>query len=105
MIHPFVAIKDGKILDYGTHDYKPLQDKHTAIIDAKQKICLPGFIDSHTHLVHAGSRENEFEKLRQGIPYLDILKQGGGILGTVEKTRNASFEELYDKAYNSLNTF
>ncbi len=70
-----------------------------------QKICLPGFIDSHTHLVHAGSREHEFEKLRQGIPYLDILKQGGGILGTVDKTRKASFDELYQQAYQSLNQF
>jgi len=102
---PFIAIQNGKILDYGTHDYQAYIDNQTTILDAKGKICLPGFIDSHTHLVHAGSREHEFSQLRQGIPYLDILKQGGGILGTVEKTKAASFDELYQKAYQSLNTF
>jgi imidazolonepropionase len=103
--NPFIAIKDGKILDYGKHDYHEYIDNQTIMLDAKGKICLPGLIDSHTHLVHAGSREHEFSQLRQGIPYLDILKQGGGILGTVEKTKTASFDELYDKAYQSLNTF
>ncbi len=103
--NPFIAIKDGKILDYGKHDYNQYIDNKTTILDAKGKICLPGLIDSHTHLVHAGSREHEFSQLRQGIPYLDILKQGGGILGTVEKTKAASFDELYQKAYQSLNTF
>ncbi len=103
--NPFIAIKDGKILDYGTHDYHGYIDSKTTLLDAKGKICLPGLIDSHTHLVHAGSREHEFSQLRQGIPYLDILKQGGGILGTVEKTKAASFNELYLKAYQSLNTF
>lgn len=102
---PFIAIKNGKILDYGTHDYKHLEDSKTVILDAQQKICLPGFIDSHTHLVHAGSREHEFEMLRQNVPYLDILKQGGGILGTVDKTRKASFDDLYHQAYQSLDRF
>jgi len=101
----FIAIKNGKIIDYGTHDYASLINYKTVVLDAKQKICLPGFIDSHTHLVHAGSREHEFEKLKQGIPYLEILKQGGGILGTVDKTRKASFDELYQQAYESLNKF
>ena len=103
--NPFIAIKDGKILDYGKRDYHEYIDNQTTMLDAKGKICLPGLIDSHTHLVHSGSREHEFSQLRQGIPYLDILKQGGGILGTVEKTKTASFDELYDKAYQSLNTF
>ncbi|AUD64276.1 imidazolonepropionase [Tenericutes bacterium MZ-XQ] len=102
---PFIAIKSGKILDYGTHDFEHLKDDDTTILNAQQKICLPGFIDSHTHLVHAGSREHEFEKLRQDVPYLDILKQGGGILGTVDKTRKASFDDLYHQAYQSLNRF
>ena len=102
---PFIAIKNDKIIDYGIHDYKHLVHSNTVILDAIQKICLPGFIDSHTHLVHAGSREHEFEKLRKGVPYLDILNQGGGILGTVDKTRKATFDELYQQAYKSLNRF
>ena len=74
----------------------------TYLHDANNCIVIPGLIDSHTHLVHGGSRENEFGKKIKGVPYLDILKQGGGILSTVESTRNASFGELYTKAYKSL---
>jgi imidazolonepropionase len=98
----FIAIKDGKICGIGEGDGDDFIDSHTEIIDAKHRIALPGLIDSHTHLVHAGSRENEYEELQKGVPYLDILKRGGGILGTVEKTRQASFDELYHKAYHSL---
>lgn len=98
----FIAIKSGKICGIGEGDGDDFIGPNTEIIDAKNQIALPGFIDSHTHLVHAGSREDEYEELQKGVPYLDILKRGGGILGTVEKTRNASFEELYHKAYRSL---
>ncbi len=98
----FVAIRDGLILDFGNHKYKHYIAKDTVLLDANKMIVCPGFIDSHTHLVHAGSREDEYAKLRSGTAYLDILKAGGGILGTVEKTRKASFEQLYKKAYDSL---
>ncbi|BCR35264.1 imidazolonepropionase [Mariniplasma anaerobium] len=100
----FVAVKDGKILDVNSGDFKNYINFSTKLIDANHKICLPGFIDSHTHLVHAGSREDEFEKLKKGVPYLEILKNGGGILGTVDKTRHATFEQLFDQAYKSLDT-
>jgi imidazolonepropionase len=56
---------------------------------------MPGLIDSHTHLVFAGSRENEFEQRIQGLSYLEIAERGGGILSTVEATRKASFDELF----------
>ena len=98
----FIAIKDGLIIDFGDHDFQTYIDKKTVIHDALGKIGMPGFIDSHTHLVHGGTRENEYAQLRSGTPYLEILKQGGGILGTVAKTRHASFDELYDKSYDSL---
>ena len=99
----FIAIKDDVILDFGQGNGDSYIDRYTQVVDAHQLICIPGLIDSHTHLVHAGSREDEFKKLQMGIPYLDILNAGGGILGTVEKTRASSFEELYEKAYHSLN--
>lgn len=98
----FIAIKDGKIMGFGQGDGDEFLGYETELIDAKGAIAIPGWIDSHTHLVHAGSRENEYEKLQKGVPYLSILKQGGGILGTVEKTRKATFEELYHQAYLSL---
>lgn len=99
---PFIIIKDGKIISIDTGDYLKFASDTTELFDALGKICLPGFIDSHSHLVHAGSREKEFCLLRKNVSYLEILNAGGGILGTVEKTRNASFEELYSKAKKSL---
>ena len=66
----------------------------TEIIDARGRVVLPGLVDAHTHLVFGGSRENELDLKLQGVPYLDILAQGGGILSTVRSTRAASREEL-----------
>ncbi|HOI84977.1 MAG TPA: imidazolonepropionase [Acholeplasmataceae bacterium] len=98
----YLAIKDGKILGFGEGDGDTFLGSETELIDAKGAIIIPGWIDSHTHLVHAGSREDEYEQLQQGVPYLSILEKGGGILGTVEKTRKASFDALYHQAYHSL---
>ncbi|HVP77459.1 MAG TPA: imidazolonepropionase [Thermodesulfobacteriota bacterium] len=63
-------------------------------MDATGKVVMPGLIDAHTHLVFAGSRENEFEQRIQGLSYQEIAGRGGGILSTVEATRQASFDEL-----------
>ncbi|MGL5317072.1 MAG: imidazolonepropionase [Peptostreptococcaceae bacterium] len=99
----YIAISDGKFYKIGIgEDYKCLIDENTTIEDANGLVVVPGFIDSHTHLVHGGSRENEFLKKIEGVPYIDILKQGGGILSTVKSTKIASEEELYNKAKNSL---
>ena len=65
-----------------------------ATLDADGQLVMPGFIDPHTHLVWAGDRAHEFEQRIAGVPYLEILKQGGGILHTVERTRQASLEQL-----------
>lgn len=98
----FIAIKDGLILDVGNHDYEKYVGEKTEIYDGRQLVALPGFVDSHTHLVYGGSREHEFSKKLQGVPYLDILKAGGGILSTVESTRETSQEDLARKAAGSL---
>ncbi|RJX27491.1 MAG: imidazolonepropionase [Acholeplasma sp.] len=102
--HAFIAIKEGKIIGIGEGDGDSFKGECTDIIDAKGAVVLPGLIDSHTHLVHAGSREDEYHELQKGIPYLDILKHGGGILGTVHKTRMATCEMLYHQARHSLDT-
>jgi len=92
-----VGIKDGKIAFIGmSEEAKELQAG--TIIDANGKLVSPGLIDPHTHLVFGGSREHELALKQQGVPYLEILKRGGGILSTVQATRKASEEELIAKA-------
>ena len=93
-----VAIKGGKILWVGKVDQLSkavsLSPKGQEI-DATGKVVMPGLIDSHTHLIFAGSREHEFEQRIQGLSYLEIAERGGGILSTVEATRKASFDKLF----------
>lgn len=76
--------------------------KEVKVINAFQKAIIPGFVDSHTHFVFGGYREDEFIDRLQGIPYLDLLKRGGGIMKTVTDTRNASFEDLYESGLKRL---
>jgi imidazolonepropionase len=90
-----VAVKDGKIVAVGkTEEIKKLITKKTEVVDAENKVVMPGFIDCHTHLVYAGSRVDEFIEKIRGKSYVEILKAGGGILSTVRATRSATEEEL-----------
>lgn len=100
----YIAIKDGKILKVGEGEVpKDLIDDSTEMVNLEGKIATPGLIDCHTHLVYGGSREHEFSKKLNGMSYLDILAEGGGILSTQKATREASFEELYDKTEKLAN--
>lgn len=99
----FISIKDGIIIDFGNSNYEKYIDKNTLIHDANGLLVIPGLIDSHTHLVHGGSREHEFALKIAGLPYLEILEKGGGILSTVKSTRESSKKDLYSKALKSLN--
>ena len=89
-----IAIANGKILSVGKSS--ELLTEYTAPerIDASGKTVTPGFVDAHTHLVFAGSREIEFELKIKGAGYMEILQKGGGILRTVRDTRAASKNEL-----------
>lgn len=99
----YLTISNGKILDYGIGDIpKNLIDDNTLLEDVHGKIVTPGIVDSHTHLVHYGSRENELPLKIKGVPYLEILRNGGGILSTVRATRKATKEELFQKAKATL---
>jgi len=99
----YIAIKDSLILEVQIGSpAKELISSNTVIIDAKGKTVTPGLIDAHTHLVHGGSREKELPLKLKGVPYLEILKMGGGILSTVKNTRNATKEQLKEKANKSL---
>ncbi|MGI6697545.1 MAG: imidazolonepropionase [Clostridia bacterium] len=100
----WVAAAAGRIVGIGKGDIpgEIEVDEDTLVIDASGKTVLPGFVDPHTHLVHGGSREKELALKLEGVPYLEILKRGGGILSTVRATRAASEEELLQKARKSL---
>lgn len=101
-----VAIKEDKIIYVGSGDLPSNieTDENTVFIDGKGKTVTPGLVDAHTHLVHGGSREHELSMKLKGMAYLDILAAGGGIHSTMKATRDASFDELYNKAKKSLDT-
>jgi imidazolonepropionase len=85
-----VAIRGRKIVAVGqTDEVAAAVERATTVIEATGKIVLPGFVDCHTHLVFDGSREDEFVQKIEGRSYLEIMRSGGGILSTVEKTREA----------------
>lgn len=99
----YIAILKDKIVAVGTGDIpSKYLNVGVEMIDANGKLVTPGLIDSHTHLIHGGSRENEFAMKIEGVPYLEILAQGGGILSTLKATRNATLEELIEQAKLSL---
>jgi imidazolonepropionase len=97
-----VAIKDGKISAVGKTENIKKQYEAEETIDAKGKVVIPGFVDPHTHLVFAGSREEEFEMRLKGATYMEILQKGGGILKTVRETRRASGQELVEECEKTL---
>ena len=100
----YLAVSKGKVLALGQGEVpKSIVGEGTLLVDAHKKVVTPGIIDSHTHLVHYGSRENELPLKIKGVPYLEILKKGGGILSTVRDTRKATEEQLFQKAYDVLN--
>ncbi|MDF2698784.1 MAG: imidazolonepropionase [Haloplasmataceae bacterium] len=99
----YIVIKNGKFLSIGMGEgYSQYLNDDTNLLNGKGYLVTPGLIDSHTHLVHYGSREHELEMKLNGFSYMDILNKGGGILYTVAQTRAASFDQLYLKAKKSL---
>lgn len=99
----YLALKNGLIMALGSgQPDASLIGPETVVRSYEGKIATPGIIDCHTHLVYGGSREHEFAQKLAGVPYLDILAQGGGILSTVRATRAASFDNLYQKSKRLL---
>lgn len=79
--------------------------KAAEVIDASGKIVMPGLVDCHTHLVHGGTREQEFNMRLNGATYMEIMNAGGGIHATTNRTRETSFGDLYGKTMNHLDVF
>lgn len=94
----WLCIEDDRILDFGKmedlNDYANCEN----IIDATDRIVLPSWCDSHTHIVYAGSRETEFIDKIKGMSYAEIAKRGGGILNSADRLHNTSEDELYLQA-------
>lgn len=93
-----VAFKGGRIFDVGDSGTLRQRLRPADEINAAGRVLLPGFVDPHTHLIWAGDRAAEFEQRVAGVPYLEILKAGGGILSTVRQTRQASESDLIEAA-------
>jgi imidazolonepropionase len=96
-----ILIKNGKISFIGNILTDQL-DPHTKVIDAKGCSVLPGFVDSHTHFIFGGYRQDEFMDRLQGVPYMEIMKRGGGIINSVKATRKATYEELISSGKKRL---
>jgi imidazolonepropionase len=97
-----VAVRDGRILAVGKTSDISKRFRAEEIIDAARRLVVPGFVDPHTHLVFAGSREDEFEMRLKGVSYMEILRKGGGILKTVNATRQANERELVEGGMKTL---
>ena len=98
----FLYIKDGIISDFGLMQDLPEFYKVAEIIDCIDRVVLPTWVDSHTHLVYAGNRVQEFVDRIHGLTYEEIFNRGGGILNSAKKLRETSEDELYFQAEQRL---
>lgn len=94
----YLLIKDGRIADFGSMESLPQLAADVKRIDAEGGTVMPSFCDSHTHIVNAGSRENEFVDKINGLSYAEIAKRGGGILNSADKLHEMSEDELFDQS-------
>lgn len=93
----FLVIKDNLIADFGPMENLP-EIKADKIIDATGRIVLPSWCDSHTHIVYAGNREQEFVDRINGFSYEEIANRGGGILNSAKKLNETSEKEIYEQS-------
>lgn len=93
----YLLIQDGIIQEYGSMGNASEQRAGT-ILDASGRFVFPSFVDSHTHLVFAASREEEFVMKIKGASYAEIAAQGGGILNSAKKLQQTSEDELFERA-------
>ncbi len=99
-----LAISGNRIVAVGSSAKLKASWQADRIVDAGGKVVMPGFVDCHTHLPFAGSREHELQWKLEGKSYSEILASGGGILSTVEQTRAASLDQLVTQAGKRLSS-
>ena len=97
----YLLISKGKILEFGPMSESNIDRAHTQI-DASGRFVFPSFVDSHTHLVFAGSREREFVDKIKGLSYAEIAAKGGGILNSAQLLRTTSEDELYESSLSRI---
>ena len=102
-----ILLRDGLVSAVGpVVEIERLKESRTAqVLDLDGRVVLPGFVDSHTHLVHAASRAEEYELKIQGVGYEEIARKGGGILNSVAKLRATSSDRLKSRAGLFLERF
>src|SRR5262249_33165524 len=100
-----MLIRDGRIEAVGPSTEIAKKTGDAEVIDAREKVVLPGFVDAHTHLVFAGNRLDDFERRARGDTYEEIAKARGGIWSTVEKTRAANEADLLAQARRHADWF
>jgi len=99
----YLVIKNGKISDFGKmQDFK--ETSFNEVIDAKDRMILPSWCDSHTHIVFAGNRSKEFIDRIKGLSYEEIAARGGGILNSAKLLQNTSKEDLYNQSNMRINS-
>ena len=96
----YIVMEDGIIRHVGIGPVPEMEGAE--VIDAGDRLVTPGLVDAHTHLIFGGWRAHELMMKLQGVPYLEILAAGGGILSTVRATRAASQAELEEKGGQAL---
>ena len=97
-----IALKEGRIIAVGKSKDVTKCFRAGHVINAQGKTVLPGFVDPHTHLIFAGSREEEFQMRLEGVSYMELLNSGSGILKTVKETRRARVEKLVELGLERL---
>ncbi|MFE8425005.1 imidazolonepropionase [Tenacibaculum sp. ZH5_bin.1] len=96
----FLLVENGIITDYGSMKKAPISADKT--VDCTGKMMLPTWCDSHTHIVYAGNREQEFVDRINGLSYEEIANRGGGIVNSAKKLQETSEEKLYQQSAKRL---
>ena len=94
----YLLVEDGVIADFGREADLVMPEGEVSVTDAEGGTVLPSWCDSHTHIVYAGSREQEFVDKINGLSYAEIARRGGGILNSADRLHDMSEDELYEQA-------